>query len=78
MLNPINRTPLAEQIKTALLAGNENLDPLHELLSTMEAVFHLIRYLNLHPDLKEAFEPLYKQYLLYSNIVVLANGSQES
>lgn len=73
MLNPINRLPRAEEIKTALLNGEDDLDPLFELISTIEALFTLIRHLDINPELKEVFEPLYKQYCLYSNLVVQAN-----
>lgn len=73
MLNPINRLPGAEEIKTALLNGEDDLDPLYELISTIESLFTLIRHLDIDAELKEVFEPLYKQYSLYSNLVVQAN-----
>lgn len=74
MLNPINRLPGAEEIKTALLNGEDDLDPLYELISTIESLFTLIRHLDIDSELKEVFEPLYKQYSLYSNMVVQANA----
>lgn len=75
MQNPIYLPPSAEQIRAALLTGNENLNPLDELLSTVEAVFYFVRLLDIDPDLKMAFEPMYRQFRFYSNMVVLASGN---